>query len=189
MGEKERVLELKTRRIIYNYILKNPGLHERELSRQLETALSTLDYHLYYLKKRELIIAKSDGHYTQYYASGKIGSKDKNFLALLRQKVPRRIIIFLLIRGSCTHKSIWDHIGLAASTTSFHLNKLVNNNIISRVEHGRDSIFYVLEPEYVSDLIILYKESFVDDAVQRFADTWLEIHPRNLSKAKKQDME
>ena len=178
MGEKERGLELKARRIIYNYILKNPGLHERELARHLDMALSTLDYHLYYLKKRELIFTKSDGHYTLYYISGKISTKDKEALALLRQNAPRRIVIYLLISEKCSHREICGHLGLAPSTTSFHLNKLVKAKIIARIEQGRKTTFYVIEPDYISGLIISYKKSFLDDAVNRFADTWLELHPR-----------
>jgi predicted transcriptional regulator len=187
MGDEQKSLELKTRRIIYNHILKNPGLHERELSRQLELALSTLDYHLYYLKKRELVATKSDGHYTLYYASDKVGSKEKKMMSLLRQKAPRKIVIFLLINSSCTHKQICEYLGLAASTTSFHLKKLVKNEIIRRVEQGRETNFNVLEQDYISDLIITYKNSFLDDAVNRFADTWLELNPQSTRKKKEEN--
>lgn len=178
MGKKEKGLELKTRRAIYYHILKNPGLHEREIARQLDMPLSTLDYHLYYLKKRELIHAKSDGHYTLYYITGKIGARDKLILACLRQNVPRRVVIYLLLNKFCTHKELCTHLDLAPSTTSFHLKKLVEKNIINRKEIGRETVFSVIEPDHISDLIISYKKSFLDDAVDRFVDTWLELHPR-----------
>jgi len=185
MGEKEKSLELKTRRIIFKHILKNPGLHERELARQLNIALSTMDYHLYYLRKKELVITKTDGHYTQYYASGKVGEKDKRLLATLRQKACRRIIIFLLLNQSSVHRDICDHLGLAPSTTSFHLSKLVELEFLEKLEIGRETRYSIREPEYVSDLIITYKKGFLDDAVNRFADTWLELHPRHLRKKNK----
>jgi predicted transcriptional regulator len=182
--DKNEVLELKTRRQIYYHILKHPGLHEREISRQLDIPLSTIDYHLYYLKKKEIITAVSDGHYTQYYSSGKVGEKDKKFLAALRQKVPRKIIMYLVIKQFSFHRDIFNYLGLAPSTTSFHLNKLAEMNIINRVERGRETIFSINEPEYISDLIITYKKSFLDDTVNRFADAWLDLHPRNLRKRK-----
>jgi len=184
MGENGKGLELKARRIIYNFILKNPGLHEREIAIRLDLNLGTLHYHLLYLKNRDMIIAKTDSHYTFYYASGKVGSKDKKTLAILRQKAARRIIIFLLINGSSTHKSLCKYLSLARSTTSFHLKKLVENELIDRVEKGRESYFNVLEPEYLSDLIITYKKSFMDSTANRFADTWLEIYPRRIKKKK-----
>lgn len=184
MGEKEKSLELKTRRKIYKHILRNPGLHEREIARQLEIAVSTIDYHLYYLRKKELVLTRTDGHYTQYYVSGRVGEKDKKLLASLRQKAPRRIIIFLLLNQISAHRDICDHLGLAPSTTSFHLSKLVELELLEKTETGRETKYSIKEPEYISDLIITYKKSFLDDAVNRFADTWLELHPRHLRKAK-----
>lgn len=183
MGENKEQ-DLRIRNIIYNHILKHPGLHEREIARQLKIPLSTLDYHLYLLRRKELIVCKSDGHYTQYYAEGKISSKDEKLLGIVRQKVPRKIIIFLLVNISLTHKEICSHLGLAASTTSFHLNKLVSLEVINRTVVGRETIFQIQEPEYISELIIKYKKSFVDDAVNRFSDTWLDLHPKHLRKKK-----
>ncbi len=185
MDGKEKTLELETRRKIYNHILKHPGLHERELARQLKLALSTLDYHLYYLLKRNIVTTKEDGHYKQYFASGKISSKDKKNLPLIRQKVCRKIILFLLLENNSNHKSIRNHLNLAASTTSFHLNKLIKLDLIGYKQIGRETKFFVKEPEYVSELIIRYKKSFFDDAVIRFADTWLEMHPKHLKREKK----
>ena len=185
MGAKESSLELKTRRVIYKYILKNPGIHERELSRRIKIPLSTIDYHLYYLKRKELVLTKTDGHYTLLYASGKVGEKDKKILAVLRQKAPRKIIIFLLLNTFSFHRDICSSIGLAPSTTSFHLNKLVELDLITKNERGRETLYKINEPEYISDLIITYKKSFLDNAVNRFADTWLDLHPRHLRKQKK----
>jgi predicted transcriptional regulator len=185
--DKKDALELKTRRIIYDFIIKNPGIHERELANRLDINLGTLHYHLIYLTKRNLVITKSDRHYTLYYASGKIGAKDKKTLAILRQKAPRKIIIYLLINGSCTHKTLCEHIGLAPSTTSFHLKKLVKKEIIDRREEGRESYYFVLETEYLSDLIISYKKSFGDNTANKFASTWIGLYPVHIDKKKKKN--
>ncbi|UCH72303.1 MAG: ArsR family transcriptional regulator [Thermoplasmatales archaeon] len=185
MDENNRGLELKTRRTIYNHILKNPGLHEREIARQLKMSLSTLDYHLFYLKKKELIIARPDRHYTQYYVAGNISTEDKKILAALRQRSLRRIVIFLLLQNSSFHREICNHLELAPSTTSFHLNKLVELGVIERNQMGRETEYSINRSEHVSDLIIRYKKSFLDNAVNHFADTWMELHPRHLKKSKK----
>jgi len=185
MGAKDKELELKIRKKIYNYILKNPGIHERMLSRVLDIPLSTLDYHLYFLKKRELITSKSDGHYTLYYVSGKVANKDKKIFKVLRQKTKRKIIIFILLQKFCTHKEICNEIKMAGSTITFHLKKLIQLGIIDKKEIGRETIFTIHEPDYLSDLIITYKKSFLDDSIDSFVDTWLELHPRHLSKKKK----
>jgi len=174
MGKK---LDLETRRKIYNFIQKHPGIYEREISRRLKIPLSTIDYHLHYLSKRKLITASDDGHYKKYYKSGKISIKEKKILGILRQKVKRKIILYLLLNPNSTHKKICEHLQLAASTTSFHLNMLREYNIIQKKVIGRESVFEIIDPDFISDIIITYRKSFVDDMVERFADTWLDLHP------------
>lgn len=186
---KEELLELKTRRIIYNCISKNPGLHERKLSRQLNIPLSTLDYHLFFLKKRELIVDQVEGGYNRYYISRKVGTKDKRAIAVLRQKPVRTIVIFLLLNPNSFHRDISKHLELARSTTSFHLNKLVDLEIITRNQIGRETDYSIREVSYISDLLIIYRKSFFDDAVDRFVEAWLELHPRHLQKSKKENQE
>ncbi|MCK4364704.1 MAG: winged helix-turn-helix transcriptional regulator [Thermoplasmatales archaeon] len=184
---EEDVLGLKTRRKIYNHILRHPGLHERELSRQLDIPLGTIDYHLFYLKKKGILTVKSDERFSRYYVSGEVGIKDKKVLAVLRQKVSRKIVIFLLLNPHSLHRDICKYLGLARSTTSFHLNKLSDLEIILRIEIGRETKYYIKEVNHVSDILITYQKSFFDDAVDRFVDSWLEMHPRYLRKTKKKE--
>jgi len=183
MVEKD-LLDLETRRKIYRLILKSPGLHLRKLARELDIPLSTLDYHLYSLYKKGLITVRSGDRYTRYYVAGKIGIKSKEMMAVLRQRVPRKILIFLLIHPYSKHKDICNFIKLAPSTISFHLTKLINMDVIKRTITGREAMYNIKEPDHISRLIITYKKSFLDDAVDRFVDTWLELNPTNARKSK-----
>ena len=182
MEKRDSTLDLKIRRKIYNHIRYYPGLHERELSRRLKIPLSTLDYHLHYLKRRGLITTNTEKQNIRYYIVGHISAIDKKILSALRQKMSRKIIIFLLLNNNSSNKDICDHIGLPSNTVSFHLNKLVKLNLIDRNKTGREMIYSTKNPGYISDLIIVYRKSFVDDAVDRFVDTWFKIHPEHIKK-------
>ena len=96
---KENILKLEIRRKIYNFILKNPGLHLRELSRKTKMPKTTLRHHPNFLEKYGLIITKADHRYTRYYVIQKVGKQDKEILNLLRQETPRRIFMLLLTPG------------------------------------------------------------------------------------------
>lgn len=182
--KKDLALELEIRRKIYNHILKSPGLHERELSRKLNIPLSTLDYHLFHLKKRNIISVHLDGRYTRYYIAEEISVRDKKLLSLLRQRVPRRIVIFLLLNPNSSHGIVCNHLGVAPSTTSFHLNKLGELDVLERKSFGRKTTYKIIDIEYVSDLLITYKKSFLDKAVDSFVDSWFELHPKYIRKQK-----
>jgi len=96
---KENILKLETRRTIYDFIMKYPGLHLREISRRTNIPLGSLKYHLNFLNKYGLIAPKSDHRYIRYYVKQTVGKKDKEILNLLRQETPLRIILMLLTPG------------------------------------------------------------------------------------------
>ena len=99
MIARENILQLETRREIYNFILKYPGLHLRELTRRTNISIGGLRYHLDFLKKQEIVTTKSDKRYTRYYASKNVGKDDKKILNLLQQKIPCKIVIMLQCVG------------------------------------------------------------------------------------------
>ncbi|MDA0524263.1 winged helix-turn-helix domain-containing protein [Methanococcoides alaskense] len=72
-------------------------------------------------------------------------------------------------------------IGLAPSTTSWHLNKLLRGQVITKIKNGRESHFILNEPERVAELLICYKESFRDNLRDNFAEMW------DLKKGRKKD--
>lgn len=170
--KKEDTLALEARRDIYNLILATPGLHEREIARKLNMSLSTLDYHLHYLEKREILSSKKDGRYTRYFVSRKMGVQDKRTISLLRQSTPRDIVLFLLLHPRALHKDICSSVHKSPSTVSFHLKKLVEAEVVDAVSIGRGTVYDVIQPEKTVDLLITYKQTFLDEAVDRFIDTW-----------------
>jgi predicted transcriptional regulator len=183
--KKKDALDLEIRRGIYNHISKSPGLHERELARVLNIPLSTLDYHLNYIKQRGLVRAKPDGRYTRYYITGNVGVREGKVISVLRQNVTRKIIMFLLLNPRSSHRDVSNHIDLARSTTSFHLNKLIDLELINYVQIGREKKYSINEPDHISDLLITYKKTFLDKSVDRFIETWFEINPNHVKNQKK----
>ena len=96
MNCRDDIFKIETRQEIYNFISNHPGLHLREISRKLNIPVSTLAYHLRYLKKKELIVVKNNQRYARYFVKERISMRDKEIFDLLRQDVPRRIILSLL---------------------------------------------------------------------------------------------
>jgi len=99
MISNEKILELETRRQIYNIILKYPGLHLRELSRKINISFSSLRYHLNYLEKYGYVVTKTDKRFKRFFASKKVSIRDKIWLNILRQEVPRKIVLLLITAG------------------------------------------------------------------------------------------
>ena len=95
------LLELKTRRKIYNFISKNPGLHLSKIAELLKMRISLVEYHLLFLEKKKIVTLVKEFGYVRCYPCGReeIGSADKKILSLIRQEIP------LKIEGHTVH---WD---------------------------------------------------------------------------------
>lgn len=138
MTTEKPVLNIKTRREIYVHIKDNPGFHKRELSRVLKMPYSTLNYHLKYLIKQNLISKKRNNGYSRYYVKDSIGTEEKNIIDSLRQKIRKNIIFFMMYHFVATEKDLSDHFEKHPTTIKHHLKKLIELNIIeyATVENG-----------------------------------------------------
>ena len=81
---------------IMRFIERNPGMHLREMQRRLSlSSMGNLEYHINNLRKLKLIVEEADSGYKRYYpAKGAV--KNKELLALMRQKLPRRIALLII---------------------------------------------------------------------------------------------
>ncbi len=178
---KEDNLALETRKKIYNLIESSPGLHKREIARELGMSLSTIDYHLHYMEKRKMVVAKSDGKYKRYFPKRELEMNiwDRKILSMLRQEVPRKILMFLLLHPRAIHKEVCEYVGKAPSTVSFHMKKLIREGLVEEISLGKEKAYVVLNEKKVASLLKEYKETFVDRAVDKFISAWSDFGKLN----------
>jgi DNA-binding transcriptional ArsR family regulator len=194
MMSKEYDLKLESRRKIYNFISKNPGLHLREISRKTNIPISSLRYHLNYLVKIGIVDSKKDYGYVRYYIKTSVGKRDKEILNLLRQDIPRKIIIMLLIpgpsyvfkdketkkkayfNGSAFQKTYskkelveltkyWKgkydndfYIKKHRTTINFHLNKLLEADIIEKITVGKETKYKLKNDDLFWQIFVKYQD-------------------------------
>ena len=173
--EKNKILEFENefekRKQIYGYISKYPGLHYREISRKLNIPKTTLYYHLNNLKKRGLIYEQEDKTYSRYFPNGDILDFEKEFFAILRKRAFRNILYVLAFYRVCTQKEIIKHleedfnIKKHSTTIAFHLDKLLEMDIIICAQNGREKIYmgnYKIAHLLV-DFLLKHKMRFLGD--------------------------
>lgn len=182
---KDDLLKLKIRSIIYRFILKNPGLHFRELVRRLNIPRSTLSYHLNYLEKQELLIIKKDDRYTRYFISKDIGDREKKILNIIRIETARNVLLYIWGMVSASQIEIAKELDKHPTTINFHLKRLMkqgiiepapikdgiiytalNNGPIVKRKKTKNEIFYrIKEPEIQKLLIMCYNKRYYNDII------------------------
>jgi DNA-binding transcriptional ArsR family regulator len=181
------------RKMLYEYISKYPGLHQRELCRKLNLPYSTLRYHLKYLIKRSVIKTQKQDGYVRYYIVNTIDNQQKKVLNILRQEVPRNIIIYLLGSSCASQIELSKSLEKHPTTIEFHLKKLLKMNIIEyapinnigihvelkllktieRSPISNEKIYRLKEPYFINDTVKLYKKISID---HNYCDLLTAIH-------------
>jgi len=168
----KEVLELETRRKIYDLVAKNPGLHLSKIAEILHMRISLVEYHLIYLVKNQIVIPVKESGYLRFYVKGKVGIEDKRILALLRQDVPLKIMLYLLKNATSRHKDLLRNIDVAPSTLSYHLKKLFKHGLIAIHTNGDKSGYSVVNRETIVRLLIQYKPY---NLIEGFKDIWIDL--------------
>ena len=166
-------LGLESRRRLYELLTQTPGLHLREIARQLGVDVRTADYHLRQLSNHGLASGIEEGGYLRFYprtANGRgaevVDARDKPVLAALRKPVPLYVALTLLTRDAATHGELADAADVSPSTLSYHLDRMERANLLAH----HDARYLLREPERIAR--ILYTHRPTPDLIDRFLDLW-----------------
>jgi predicted transcriptional regulator len=168
---KKRFFGNSTRYRLYTLINECPGIHFRDVQRRTETATGTLTYNLEYLTKIGMLRTVRDGEYLRFYSFRELPLSEKAILELMRRKSVRHIVLFLL-ENSSNNDQLSKLLNLSPSTISWHTKKLINAGILGENVLGRKTFYSIRDPELIAEVLIKYKESFIDKLVDRFAEMW-----------------
>jgi predicted transcriptional regulator len=170
----KEILELETRRSIYQLIVKNPGLYARRVAEILELSGQLTDYHLLFLEKNGLITSVKEEGYRRYYAHDEIKSGERKRLVVLWQETPLRIILYLLEHPYSLHRDILEQVHVAPSTLTYQLRKLIKHGIIETFSlQDRERERYVIaNTKEIIGLLIRFKPY---SQMESLKDTWKDL--------------
>lgn len=167
------MLELETRRDIYDLVSDQPGIHLSKIAELLDMTVSLAEYHLRFLEKNSLIRSIKKSGYKRYFPTDeKVEEKDKEMLFELRKEVSLKIVLLLLKNKKMTHKEMNEEIDLAASTLSYHLKKLTEMNILESKTYGRKKGYSVSDEREIIALLVKYRPH---DILDGFTDIWKDL--------------
>jgi DNA-binding transcriptional regulator GbsR (MarR family) len=63
---------------------------------------------------------------------------------------------------------------LSVSTTSFHLQKLLQSQVVLQKNYGKKTYFFLADKDAILQILLTYRKSFLDEMVDSFADLWEE---------------
>ena len=177
---KEIILENSKRKEIYGFIKRNPGFHLRELQRRLEIPLSSLEHHVDYMVRHQVIYKEKSGGYTRFFAQLPT-DEERRLISALRNEKMREIVAIVLDKKDAKFQDLKDDLNLPSSTLSYYLKYLVDHQILDRQQIGYESI-YSIQDLKVRKALVLAEPSFTDKLIDKVLRSFLETDFKNLNR-------
>jgi predicted transcriptional regulator len=167
------ILELESRQKIYNLLKKNPGLHLSKIAKLLDLRVSLVEYHLHYLEKHNLVKSDKQTGYKRYLIRGEAETVRKKKFSILRQKNLLKIILLLLKQKQANHTEILSQLDVSPATLSYHLKRLVKNDILDMDKRGKTHLYYIKNPKELTAWLIKYKPY---NLLEGFTEIWIDFN-------------
>jgi predicted transcriptional regulator len=167
---------------LLSFVQRYPGVHLREIRRRLAIPIGTLDYHLYQLGRKGLIAVRFQGGYKCAFPETAVGTgppipeAEKVVLVLLRQEVPRAILLHLYLDGPSSPAELGEAVSTSGSNLSYFLKRLEATGVLVREGVGPGRTIRLVDPPKIHAILLRYPP-LPEDTLDRFLRFWSELHP------------
>lgn len=158
----------ETRERILRTVEADPGIHFRGLTRSLDLAPGQVQYHVRELRGSDAVVAEDHRGRTHYYPPT-YDLWERRAIAVLRRETARDVVAVLLERGQGRPAAVADSVGVARSTLEWHLETLVEADIVEKRRDDGNRVTLVLtRPAETGALLARVAPSLAGRLVDRF---------------------
>jgi predicted transcriptional regulator len=167
---------------LLSFVQRYPGVHLREIRRRLKIPIGTLDYHLYRLGRQGLVLIRFQGGYKCCFpavsavARGPIPEAQKTLLSLLRQPLPRALLLHLYLEGPTSPALLGAAVETSGPNLSYFLKRLEGAGVLARDGQGSSRRVRLVDAKQVHTVLLEYPP-LAETQVDRFLRFWSELHP------------
>ncbi|MDQ2049441.1 ArsR family transcriptional regulator [Natronolimnohabitans sp. A-GB9] len=157
-----------TRDQIRAHVQSNAGIHFNELVRESEFAPGQIQYHIRRLIDAGDLVREECYGQTHYYPP-QYDEWERAALALFRRETVREIVVHLIEHEPCRPGTVADDLGIARSTLEYHLDHLVEHDIVTKEYDRRNRVTLSLsDPDRTAPLLSEVTPTVPDRLVDRF---------------------
>ncbi len=174
----------KVQQKLLECIDENPGIRYRELLRMINSSNGVLSYHINRLEKMELVNVERRSRMTRLFPRN-ISNDITGLMGFLRNPTSYEIIKLLHDRGPISQQEIIKYTRKAASTISWHMKKLMQDNIVCikdkntiydegidvgiQIQHKKVNLYDLINRNIVNGMI--YKtNNYIDSSIINYSE-------------------
>ncbi len=160
---------MKRRDEILGVIRKRPGVTFREITRELNVGVGTLQYHLKRLEREGEVFSKKIGGRRYLFPSEMRELAQKLLMAVSTEN--KRKVIMTLLGGPLTQTDIIKKTGMSQPSVSYHLKSLVELGVVKERKVGRKRIYSITcDPSVLARIIRDYRPGLWEKMAEKLAD-------------------
>ena len=141
-----QILNSSTRLMIYDYVLRNPGIHFRGICGGLSLTVGVVQYHLERLTGQGILTFRKDKRYKRYFETMKFSEDEMKVLSTLRKETARMTISILLETPRMTHGALASTLGISSQGLTWLIGRLKEGGIVE-TENTSRSVRYSINDE------------------------------------------
>jgi predicted transcriptional regulator len=175
MNEQDKTLHSNTDRIL-KFIHQRPACHLRQIKKELEISMGTVQHHLNRLEKDGKITSVRNGLYKYYFPIGMFQAKEKNLLQILNQETARDILFFIVEKKNPSQSDIVTSIGISNAAVNWHISRLLELDLINESKDGKFKRYKLnVDSKYLIALMKNYYPNIWNIWSSRIAETFLSL--------------
>ena len=157
-----------TRDQIRAHVQEHAGIHFNELVRTSAFAPGQVQYHVRRLIDADDLVREEIYGQTHYYPP-QYDDWERAALALFRRETAREIVVHLIECEPCRPDTVADDLEIARSTLEYHLDRLVERDIVEKKYDERNRVTLRLaNPELTGELLSTVEPTVPDRLLDRF---------------------
>ena len=150
----EDVLENENRSKVIDFIVDDPGIHFSELLRRTNLAPGNLNWHIEILERYKIIKSEIVGKYVIYFPYHGKNPLSNIDLKLQKSKTTMEILAMIQTTPGITQNQIAKCLEKNHKTVKYHLDKLIEVDLIEKRKKGRKNLLYSTIQELTEDIEI-----------------------------------
>lgn len=157
----------EARAAIRAHVAATPGVHFNALVRAVDAAPGQVQYHVRRLERDGDVVSERHHGRTHYFEPG-FDDWERTAVSLLRRETARDVMAHLLAEDGAAADATAEAVGVARSTLSYHVERLVDAGLIERRRPDRRVHLDPARPEETATLLVTVEPSLRDRLVDRF---------------------
>ena len=160
---------------VLQYIQENPGCHLRQIKRELDMSMGTIQYHLNLLDKQGKVSSERQNLHKYYFPIGLFEQNEKDILKILNQETAREILLIILEQKP-TQTDIANIIKISSASVNWHIKRLVELGLILVQKDGKFKRYTTgIDSKHIVSLMKNYHPNIWNKWSNRLAEMFLSL--------------